>query len=468
MMLSPHLTIRELGHQLRQQQVTSRELTEFCLQRLKSQGRTLNAVATVTEKIALAQADRADRELGSGRDRGPLHGIPYGLKDLFATRGIPTSWGAAPYRERILDEDATVYQRLTEAGAVLVAKLAMVEIAGGMGYRQANAAFTGPGLNPWNHGYWAGGSSSGSGAAVAAGLVPFALGTETWGSITCPSSFCGISGLRPTYGRVSRAGAMALSWTMDKIGPMTRSAEDCALVLEAIAGPDPRDDSALDESFSWDQKKQEAARYQFGIIKGCSESSHPAVRKHFERSLDELQKLGTITEIEMSDELPWHVVPATIIDCEIAANFEGMVRTGEVWELTAPEDHYGAHAGQVIPAVDYINALRIRRHRMQPVLTQLIRPFDAIVAPSRATPAYSCEKLFRESSRDYSVGKFDGAANACGLPAISVPNGLTEEQLPTGLQFTGAALSEEKLLSIASAYQSATEWHTATPPEYSS
>lgn len=460
------LSITELGELLRTGKVTSRHLTEYFLARLKDLGGELNAVVTITEETALTQADRADAELKSGTDRGPLHGIPYGLKDLFATKGIPTSWGSAPYKDRLLDEDATVYTRLKEAGAVLVAKLAMVEIAGGMGYRQANAAITGPGLNPWNSKYWAGGSSSGSGASVAAGLVPFALGTETWGSIMCPASFCGITGLRPTYGRVSRAGAMALSWTMDKIGPMARSAEDCALVLDVIAGADLLDESAIDDSFVWDESTQKTKSFQFAVVKGCYESAHPDVRRNYDRSLTELETLGTITEIEMPDDLPWHIVPATIIDCEIAAAFEGMITSGEVWELTAPEDHYGAHAGQVIPAVDYINALRIRRNRMQPAIRKLVEPFDAVVTPSRSTPAYSASKPFSQSSRGYSVGTFDGAANACGLPALSVPNGFSEEHsLPTGLQFTGSALSEATLLSIATAYQKETEWHQQHPPE---
>lgn len=457
------LSLSELGQQLRAGTVTSSQLTEYFLERLASRGPALNAVVTVTTDVALQQANQADRELKDGKDRGPLHGIPYGLKDLFATKGIPTTWGSAPYRDRILPEDATVYQKLRDAGAVLIAKLAMVEIAGGMGYRQANAALTGPGLNPWNPDYWAGGSSSGSGAAVAAGLVPFALGTETWGSIICPASFCGITGLRPTYGRVSRAGAMALSWTMDKIGPMAQSAEDCGLILEAIAGPDPLDESAIDAIFHWGDSKRSQPPFKFAVVKGCFESAHPGVKTNFERSLSALEKIGTITEIEMSDDLPWHIVPATIIDCEIAAAFEGMVTSGEAWELTAPEDHHGAHAGQVIPAVDYINALRIRRNRMQPAIGELVKPFDAVVTPSRSTPAYSAKKPFRDSSRGYSVGTFDGAANACGLPAITIPNGLTTDKLPTGLQLTGQAFSEATLLSIAVAYQQQTDWHQNHP-----
>ncbi len=201
------LSIRQLAKRLRAGNFSSRDLTEFFLERLDRLGPKLNAVTVVTRELAIAQAEQADQELAAGKDRGLLHGIPYGAKDLFATKGIPTSWGAAIYKDRIIDQDATVITRLREAGAVLVAKLAMVEIAGGLGYRQANAAFTGPGLNPWDVTRWSGGSSSGSGSAVGGGLVPFALGTETWGSIVTPASFCGVSGLRPTYGRVSRHGA---------------------------------------------------------------------------------------------------------------------------------------------------------------------------------------------------------------------------------------------------------------------
>ncbi|HEY1065785.1 MAG TPA: amidase, partial [Pirellulales bacterium] len=215
--------LRYLARGLRSGDFSAVELAEFFLARLDRLGPTFNAVVTITKEIALAQAERADRELAQGHDRGPLHGIPYGAKDLLAAAGAPTTWGAAPLKDQVFDEDATVIVKLREAGAVLCAKLAMVEIAGGLGYDQANAAFTGPGLNPWNRGYWSGGSSSGSGSAVGAGLVPFAIGSETWGSIMTPASYCGVSGLRPTYGRVSRAGAMALTWSMDRLGPLAHT-----------------------------------------------------------------------------------------------------------------------------------------------------------------------------------------------------------------------------------------------------
>ncbi len=230
------LPIRQLSQLVRSRQVSPVELAETFLRRLEDIGPTLNAVVTVTRELAMRQARQAEREIAAGTYRGPLHGIPYGAKDLLATsEGIPTTWGAAPFRDRRLDHDATVVRRLRDAGAVLAAKLAMVELAGGFGYRFPNASFTGPAVNPWSRGAWTGGSSTGSAASVAAGLVPFAIGSETWGSILSPASICGVAGLRPTYGRVSRYGAMALSWTLDKLGPLCLNADDCGLVLEGTA-----------------------------------------------------------------------------------------------------------------------------------------------------------------------------------------------------------------------------------------
>src|SRR5918912_3259245 len=234
-------SITDLSKQIRAKRLSPVELTESYLDRLEKFGPRLGAVATVMRDSALAEARAAEAEIRRGHYRGPLHGIPYGAKDLLATRNAPTTWGAAPYKDQQFDYDATVVRRLREAGAILVAKLAMVELAGGMGYTHANASLTGACRTPWNTDYWSGGSSSGPGAAVAAGLVAFAIGSETSGSILTPCAFCGVSGLRPTYGRVSRHGAMALSWTLDKLGPMCRTAEDCRVVLSAIAGRDPLD-----------------------------------------------------------------------------------------------------------------------------------------------------------------------------------------------------------------------------------
>src|ERR1700682_1207243 len=236
-----YLSLRDLAEKIRTKKLSPVELTPASLDPLEALGPKLGAVITVTRDLAMREARVAESEIMSKTYRGPLHGIPYGVKDLAATKGIPTTWGAEPYRSQVFDEDATVVRKLREAGAVLIAKLAMVELAGGMGYNNADASFTGPGLNPWNTGYWSGGSSSGPGSAVAAGLVSFAIGSETVGSIVTPSAFSGVTGLRPTYGRVSRHGAMALCWTLDKLGPMCRSAVDCGLVINAIAGNDQVD-----------------------------------------------------------------------------------------------------------------------------------------------------------------------------------------------------------------------------------
>src|SRR5947199_153174 len=258
--------VTELSAQLRARRITSLDLTEAYLDRIARLAPGLNAFKTVTADLAREQARAADAEIRGGRWRGPLHGVPYGAKDLFATAGIPTGWGFEPLNEQVPDADATVVRKLREAGAVLLGKLAMVEFAGGLGYRFANASSSGPGRNPWNRERWTGGSSSGSGAAVAAGLVGFALGTETWGSILCPSAFCGITGLRPTYGRVSRAGAMVCSWTFDKVGPLARSAADCRLVLQAVAGPDAGDPSASAEPLRLDRQGVDVSRLKGALV----------------------------------------------------------------------------------------------------------------------------------------------------------------------------------------------------------
>src|SRR5919205_577684 len=238
--------VSELSAQIRARKLSPVELTEAYLQRLETVGKRLNAVAYVMRETALGEAREAESEIKRGRYRGPLHGIPCGVKDLCATREAPTTWGATPYKDQRFDYDATVVTRLREAGAILVAKLAMIELAGGMGYNQADASWTGACRTPWNTNFWSGGSSSGPGAATASACVAFSIGSETSGPIITPSAFCGVSGLRPTYGAVSRHGAMALCWTLDKLGPMCRSAKDCGLVFQAISGHDPLDPTSVD------------------------------------------------------------------------------------------------------------------------------------------------------------------------------------------------------------------------------
>lgn len=465
-------SIRQLAGRLRNGDLTSTALTEFFLERLDRLGPDLNAVTVVTRELALEQAAQADDELSAGRDRGLLHGIPYGLKDLFATRTIPTSWGAAIYRDRVIDEDATVVTRLRDAGAVLAAKLAMVEIAGGLGYRQANASFTGPGLNPWDTTRWSGGSSSGSGSAVGGGLIPFALGTETWGSIVTPAAFCGVSALRPTYGRVSRHGAMALSWTIDKIGPMCRTADDCGLVLNAIAGPDPQDASASDRLFRYPADRSCPKTdsdsgdrpFRLGLLPGATDHVQPEVRDNFTASVDVLRPHAEFVDVELPD-LPWAAVASTIINCESAAAFEGLISTGDIWEMTAEEDRWGLHASTVIPAIDYINALRIRP-KLQRAFDQVLSTVDAIVTPTLPTVAYPATESFSDYRRGFystAITSLGGAGNSCGVPALTIPNGFGESRLPTGLQFVGRAYSENRLLQIASFYQNLTDWHQQHP-----
>jgi aspartyl-tRNA(Asn)/glutamyl-tRNA(Gln) amidotransferase subunit A len=264
-------SIREQAKLIRAKKLSPVALTEAYLDRLEKLGPKLGAVVTITQDLARKEAAQAEKEIKDGKYKGPLHGIPYGVKDLLATDGIPTTWGAEPYKDQVFDYDATVVKKLREAGAVLVAKLAMVELAGGFGYNNADASFTGPGRTPWNIDYWSGGSSSGPGAATAAALVSFSIGSETSGSIITPSAYCGVSGLRPTYGRVSRHGAMALCWTLDKLGPMCRCADDCGLVLAAIAGEDPLDPTAVNKPFTYPEPmKENAPKFKIGVLKGSA------------------------------------------------------------------------------------------------------------------------------------------------------------------------------------------------------
>jgi aspartyl-tRNA(Asn)/glutamyl-tRNA(Gln) amidotransferase subunit A len=457
------LSLPELGRLLRTRKVSSVELAEHFLDRLERLGPAYNAVVTVLRERAVAEARRCDGDLASGRDRGPLHGIPYGAKDLLAAEGAPTTWGAQPYRNQMLKGDSTVVRRLREAGAVLCAKLAMVELAGGMGYNQAFASFTGPGRSPWDPARWSGGSSSGSGAAVGAGLVPFAIGSETWGSIQYPAAFCGVTGLRPTYGRVSRHGAMALSWTMDKLGPIARTVEDCGTVLAAVAGPDPADPSTLGQRFTYRAGAKLRKRYRLGLLKGTLEKTQPEVRRNFEESLRVLREFADVEELELPD-FPYDAMASVVIDAEAASAFEPLFESGRITELTAPEDRIGGYAGQVVLAKDYIRALRLRRPAAA-ALDRLLARVDAVAAPTLPTVAWPIDASFDKVYPDYSGGAdIAGPANLCGVPGVFLMNGTGEGGLPTSLQLTGRALGEGSLLAIGHRYQQRTKFHRLRPP----
>lgn len=458
-----YLGAAELGRKLHSGKITSIALTRLYLDRLRTLGRQLNAVVTLTEDVALQQAERADREIRQGRIRSPLHGVPYGVKDLLATRGIPTTWGAEPYREQTFDFDATVVRRLDDAGAVLVAKLAMVELAGGMGYDEADASFTGPGLAPWNTSFWSGGSSSGPGSAVAAGLVGFAIGSETSGSILTPAAFSGVTGLRPTYGLVSRHGAMALCWTLDKLGPMCRSAEDCALVLQVIAGRDPKDPTSVGRRFSWRRPRRTARRVRVAVPKGCVEKVQPEVRENFETSLRTFAGFADIERDVEWPDFPWGQTVGTIVNAEGAAAFLPLIESGGLAKLRCPADRIGGYGALLTPAVDYVQALRIRAP-MKRAVNELFKKYDVVASPTRATVSYPTDKKFRDAYPDYSGGPaLIPAGNLCGLPAVCFPNGFGPHGLPTSMALMGPAFSESSLLGAAFRYQQETRWHLARP-----
>jgi aspartyl-tRNA(Asn)/glutamyl-tRNA(Gln) amidotransferase subunit A len=457
------LTIPALGRLLRSRRLSVVELTERSLDRLERLGPTYNAVVRVLREPALTEARERDAELKRGKDRGPLHGIPYGVKDLLSVEGAPTTWGASGYRNRLHQGDATVVRRLRRAGAVLCAKLAMVELAGGMGYRQAFATYAGPGRTPWDTDRWSGGSSSGPAAAVAAGLVPFAIGSETWGSIQYPAAFCGVTGLRPTFGRVSRHGAMALSPTMDKLGPLARSAEDCGLVLAAIAGSDPEDPSAIGRRFT-PPAAQPVRRYRIGVLRGTLDRTQPEVVRNFEAALQVLGEIADVQEGLTLPDYPWDAMAGLVLDAEAASTFEPLVQGGRVTRLTSPEDRVGGYAGQVVLARDYLRALRVRRPAAA-ALDRVLAQVDCLVGPTLPTVAWPLGVSLDQAYPEFPGGtNIAGAANLCGIPGLFVMNGTGEGGLPTSLQLTGRALTEATLLEIGMHYQVRTKHHRQRPP----
>jgi aspartyl-tRNA(Asn)/glutamyl-tRNA(Gln) amidotransferase subunit A len=466
------LSVNELAAQIRTRRVSSVELTEAYLHRLETVGKRLNAVVTIMRETALKEAQQADAEIKRGHYRGPLHGIPFGVKDLIATRDAPTTWGAAPYKDQHFDYDATVVTRLREAGAVLLGKLAMIELAGGMGYNQADASFTGACRTPWNTNFWSGGSSSGPGAATASACVAFAVGSETSGSIITPSAYCGLSGLRPTYGAVSRHGAMALSWTLDKLGPMCRSALDCGIVLSVIAGHDPLDPTSRTSDnlphYTNEGKlanpRRGVKRFRVAVMKDSYEKAQDEVRKNFLASLDVLRRFADI-EIDVKlPDFPYGPAVGTIVNAEGASAFRDLIESGRVKELASPEGRTGGYSASLVTAVDYLHAMRMRAP-MRRAWAEFFQKHDLLAAPSRSTVSYPVDKTFDKAYPGVGASSPIGAANLVGVPAISVPNGFGQSGLPTGIQLVGPAWGERDLIELAVAYQSQTDWHKRRPPE---
>jgi aspartyl-tRNA(Asn)/glutamyl-tRNA(Gln) amidotransferase subunit A len=449
-----------LGKLLAKRRISSVELTKLYLARLEKYGSTYGAVVTIMHERALREAAAADKEIAAGRLRGPLHGVPYGVKDLLAAVGAPTTWGAAPYRHQTFDYDATAVARLRDAGAVLCAKLAMVELAGGFGYNDADASFTGPGRTPWNRAYWSGGSSSGPGAATAAALVGFSIGSETNGSIMVPSAFCGVTGLRPTYGRVSRHGAMALMWTSDKLGPICRSARDAELVVKTIAGRDPNDRTSQTQPFP----AVRGRRPRIGVVRHATAKSMPAVVKNFEASLAVLREFCDVVPDVPLPKGPYGDVFSAIFNGECASAFRDLIESGRSNELQSVDDKIGGYQVYGSLAVDYVDGQR-RRTILNEEVDRAIAPYDAMVHPTLSTVAYPVGVPFDKAYPDKYNGEIDmgSVGNLAGLPSVSVPNGFGDHGLPTGLALMGRLWGEAQLTQIAKGYQARTQFHLRRP-----
>jgi aspartyl-tRNA(Asn)/glutamyl-tRNA(Gln) amidotransferase subunit A len=462
--------ITEVNQKLKAKEFSAVELAKAFSARLETIGPTYNALALSLRDDAHRAAKDVDDDLKRERFRGPLQGIPFGAKDLLAYAKHPTTWGARPYAGQVFDYTAAVLKKLAKHGSLLIGKLAMVELAGGPGYWYAGASLTGPGLNPWDRTRWSGGSSSGSAIAVAAGLATFALGSETSGSIITPSAFCGITGLRPTYGLVSRQGAMALSWTLDKIGPLCHSAEDCGLVLEAIAGADPEDPGSAGKSFYYapayarDLKELHVGYAPVDFEEGVD----PAAHADYAKALDTLRSLGIeLTEVKLP-EFPYGATISTIISSEASAIFEPLIQSGQVDQLADQKQIAGLKAGLEIPAKDYLKAMRIRG-RIQEAFRDLFAITDVLVAPARPTPAPKITQPLDRPLTDRPAPANPGltalipAGNLAGLPALSLPCGFANG-MPMAIQLVGRPFSENELLTIGKAFQERTDWHKRRPP----
>jgi aspartyl-tRNA(Asn)/glutamyl-tRNA(Gln) amidotransferase subunit A len=457
--------VSELARQIEAKTLSPVELTESYLDRSETLGPKLNAYARLMRTAAIEQAQAAEKEIRRGHYRGPLHGIPYAAKDLLAVKGITTTWGAKPFANQVFDYNATVIEHLNHAGAILLGKTSMIELAGGMGYKFASASLQGEAKNPWNTDCWTCGSSSGSGAIVAAGLAGFAIGTETWGSIVCPSAYCGVSGLRPTYGRVSRYGAMALAYSMDKIGPMARSAEDCARIFAAIAGHDFLDRSTLPidkAAFTYSPANDLKGRsLRVGWLTNAWKQYDPAIAKIMDAAHKVLQKRFSSTKDAQLPEGPWEDAASIILSCEAGSAFGELIRSGKVSELSDPLGRIGGYVQQTISGADYNTALRIRE-LLQRKMTVLFDSYDVLATASQpitATPL-SMDLLSPELTFADPLG---GIGNLCGLPALSVPCGFTDKKLPIGLQFIGRAGDDLAVLQAGRIFQQATDWHKRHP-----
>ena len=430
-------SVAELSVLIRQQKISSVELTQFFIERLKKYGDTLQCVITLTEDLALRQARQADEEIKKGIYRSPLHGIPYGVKDLLSLEGYPTTWGAEPYQDQVLDETATVIRKLEEAGAVLAAKLTLGALA------MDDIWFGGQTKNPWDLNQGSSGSSAGSASATAAGLLPFAIGTETWGSIVSPATRCGTTGLRPTFGSVSRYGAMALAWTMDKIGPISRSAEDCALVFSVIHGQDDKDPCTITAAFNY-KPQVDLSKLKVGFLEDLFKTNY-SNRANDSISLDVFRFLGAeLIPVRLPDSIPTNAL-GIILWAEASAAFDELTRSNRDTLLRLQTKNAWPNffrQGRFIPAVEYINANRLRTLLIEE-LHDLFSQYDVIICPS-----FEGDQLLM--------------TNLTGHPCVVMPNGFIEGH-PTSISLIGNLFDEAIILVVAKTYQDATQWDEMHP-----
>lgn len=434
-------SIGELAQLIKDRKISSVELTRFFIDRLKKYSPDLFNVITITEERAYAEAKKADLEIRSGKYRGMLHGIPYGVKDLLSTKNYKTTWGASPFKDQLIDEDAEVIKKLSSSGAVLIAKFSMGELAWG------DVWFGGRTRNPWDTTKGSSGSSAGSASAVSAGLVPFAIGTETWGSIVSPSTVCGVTGLRPTYGRVSRTGAMALSWSMDKIGTICRNAEDLAIVFNSIYGSDGKDQTIINAPFNY-SPKIDLKKLKIGYLKNDFDRKYP-FHDHDSIALKELEKLGAeLIPVELPTITNYDI--SFILTAEAGAAFDELTRSNKDDQLVRQIKNAWPNvfrSSRFIPAVEYINANRIRFLLIQQ-MQEMIKDLDFYIAPSW-------------------VGNNLLVTNLSGHPSVVVPTGFSAARTPTSITFIGKLFDEGTIIAAAKKYQDATGHHKKRPPLFS-
>ncbi len=456
--------IADQARLIRTRQVSSVELTRMYLARLHRYNEKLNFVVTFLDDVALAQAKQADAEIRRGKYKGPLHGIPWGAKDIIAVKGYKTTWGSAVHKDQTIDEEASVVEMLRDAGAVLLAKLTSGELA------QGDRWYGGQTMNPWKVTEGSSGSSAGPASAAAAGCVAFAIGSETSGSILSPSARCGATGLRPTFGRVSRHGVMALSWTQDRLGPLCRCAEDCAIVMTAISRPDDRDMSVVDIPFNWNPRLS-VRHVRVGYLKdGFDETRDPVAKRNEELAMAQMQKLGFQL---VPVKVPEGAVDASGFAVESAVFFDEMIRSGRDKQLASPQRGNGFRAARLVPAVEYLQAQRARTMMMMK-LAEATADVDVYLVPANsggggggrggrgAAPAAAA--AVPPAARPNTVARHFNMANLACYPAVSVPNGFTEEGTPTALTFYARPFGETELLAVVKAYQDASKFHLRRPP----